>query len=354
MNHRGLAMKRRIRQPASKAGSESRFFRLLTFAACLILLAPSLLKAQGQSGGVISGRVTGARGMPERVMVRLLSEGDIPAAEMYTDSNGLFAFRALPNGTYWVDVQAEGYRPVRQSVWLDMRINPRAQVNLALEPVVKEVTSAGPSIPGSIRSRELNAKNPTGSFDSKAVREYDKGNRNQQEGNLAGAVSHYQRALQIAPDFYPALNNLGAIYLRQKDIARAKEAFLRLLYLNPDDAEPYINLGHVLYQEGKYPEAIERLEEGVKRSPRSSLGHFFLGSACMKLGQLEKAEPNLKMAYSLDPAGMAPARLQLANLYLKRHDLQAASVELEGYLQTNPSDPQAPAIKKMLASIKAH
>ncbi|PYV24861.1 MAG: hypothetical protein DMG27_11850, partial [Acidobacteria bacterium] len=62
----------------------------------------------------------------------------------------------------------------------------------------------------------------------------------------------------------------------------------------------------------------------------------------------------LKEAYSLDPTGMARARLELANLYLRRRDMAAASVELESYLDANPSDPQAPAIKKMLANIAAH
>ena len=48
---------------------------------------------------------------------------------------------------------------------------------------------------------------------------------------------------------------------------------------------------------------------------------------------------------------MAPAHLQLANLYLQRHDYGAAKVQLQTYLQINPSAPQAPAIKKMLADL---
>jgi Tfp pilus assembly protein PilF len=61
----------------------------------------------------------------------------------------------------------------------------------------------------------------------------------------------------------------------------------------------------------------------------------------------------LKAAYALDPAGMISARLQLANLYLKRHDMEAAGAELSFYLQANPSDPQAPVMKNLLAKIRA-
>jgi Tfp pilus assembly protein PilF len=51
---------------------------------------------------------------------------------------------------------------------------------------------------------------------------------------------------------------------------------------------------------------------------------------------------------------MPSAHLQLANLYLKRYEMAAASSELQACLRANPSDPQAPAIKKMLASIAAN
>jgi cytochrome c-type biogenesis protein CcmH/NrfG len=89
----------------------------------------------------------------------------------------------------------------------------------------------------------------------------------------------------------------------------------------------------------------------LQRSPQSAVGNFFLGSAYFKLRETEKAEPLLKKACALDPQHMAPAHLQLANLYLQRHDYGAAKVQLQTFLQMNPAAPQAPAIKKMLADL---
>ncbi len=122
--------------------------------------------------------------------------------------------------------------------------------------------------------------------------------------------------------------------------------------INPDDGEAYINLGHVLYEEGQFRSAVDQLNQGLQRSPQSAVGNFFLGSAYFKLHETEKAEPLLKKACALDPQHMAPAHLQLANLYLQRHDYGAAKVQLQTYLQINPSAPQAPAIKKMLADLE--
>jgi tetratricopeptide (TPR) repeat protein len=278
-----------------------------------------------------------------------LAEGD--ADEMYTDSNGGFAFRSLPSGVYYVVVEAEGYRPVRQAVHVDERVTPVVQVNIALEATNKGSGPAGQIVSGSGSSYELKAKKGPNSFDAKALREFDKGNRKQKEGNFQAAVAHYRKALRIEPDLYPALNDLGTIFERQKDHAQAEAAFVKSLTINPDDGEAYINLGHVLYEEGKYQPAIERLEQGLRHAPRSALGHFFLGSSYLRLGDLDKAEPNLKSASALDPASMARAHLQLANLYLRRGDTNAASAELENYLRANPSDPQAPAIRKRLANL---
>jgi Flp pilus assembly protein TadD len=322
-------------------------------ATISILGAVGALRAQEQINGVIAGRVTNSRGQPQHLLVQLSSPGDILVGDVFTDSNGDFAFSDLRSGIYYVTVEAEGYQPAHETVGIDARSSSRTGIMISLEPAAKERSSPGQIIAGSRNSYALNIKDKSRPFDAKALREFDKGTQKQRAENFQSAVAHYQKALKIEPDFYPALNNLGAIYLRQKNLAQAESAFLKSLETHPEDSEAYVNLGHVSYEQAKYPQAIERLEEGLKRSPRSSVGHFFLGSAYLKVGDLAKAEENLKAACTLDPAGMASAHLQLANLYLKRHDLGAAGVQLQNYLKSNPSDPQGPAIKKMLDSITA-
>lgn len=326
---------------------------LLLCSVCLSSTA-TLLRAQEQINGVVAGRVTDSRGQPQRLLVRLSSGGDILVAQTYTDSNGNFAFSDLRSGLYYVTVEAEGYQPARATVGIDARNSSRTGLLIYLEPAADERKPPGRIIAGSRDSYALNIKEKSRPFDAKALREFEKGNQKQREEDFPSAITHYQKALKIEPDLYPALNNLGAIYLRQSDLARAESAFLKSLEINPRDSEPYINLGHVSYEQAQYPQAIERLEKGLKRSPESAVGHFFLGSAYLKVGDLAKAEENLKAACNLDPAAMASAHLQLANLYLKRRDVNAAGAQLQTYLQSNPSDPQAPAIKKMLDSITAN
>jgi Tfp pilus assembly protein PilF len=250
-----------------------------------------------------------------------------------------------------VMAEAEGFQPVRQAVMLDTHINAKMQVNLVLEAA----TAAGqpsPVISGSASSHTVDAKKLPAPVDPQALREYDKGKTQELKGNIAGAADHYRKALRIKPSYYPALNNLGAVYERQGRHTQAEEMLIKAIGVNPDNGEAYVNLGHSFYEEGRYADAVTRLEEGLKRSPNSATGLFFLGSAELKLGNLGAAESDLKRACALDPQGLPAAHLQLANAYLREHDLQGAAAELQSYLQANPADPQAPAIRKLLASVK--
>ena len=322
-------------------------------AAGLVFLCSGDLPAQ-QDNGVIYGRVSDSRGHPQNLRVQMLAAGDIVADDVFTDPDGQYTFRSLPSGQYWVVVEAQGFEPVRRPVMLDTHVSARMQVNLVLEEPRVTTRAASLTLSGSTSSRAVDARNPTPSFAPQAVRELDKGIARQKKGDLQGAIAHYEKAIDIDPHFYPAFNNLGAAYERQGDHRRAEEVLLKALAINPEDGQSHINLGHVFYEEGRYPEACAQLEDGVKRTPDSASGYFLLGSTFLRLGELDKAVTNLKQALTLDPQGMPRAYLQLANLYLKQHEMTAASAELQAYLRANPSDPQAPAIKKMLASIAAN
>ena len=71
---------------------------------------------------------------------------------------------------------------------------------------------------------------------------YDKAGRLYKDGNFQEAKELYEAALSLDPGYVEALNNLGVIYIRDKDYPMAKQALEKAVRLNPSYVEPYYNL----------------------------------------------------------------------------------------------------------------
>ena len=52
-------------------------------------------------------------------------------------------------------------------------------------------------------------------------------------GDLAGAAASYESLLQIAPRLAPAYNNLGSLYIRQREYRKAEKVLKRGLEVDP-------------------------------------------------------------------------------------------------------------------------
>src|SRR5207244_11923783 len=73
-------------------------------------------------------------------------------------------------------------------------------------------------------------------FPKKAIKEYEKGLDADHQDKREEAIAHYEAALKIAPDFYPAHNNRGSDYLSKSDFAAARKEFEEAIGLNQCDA----------------------------------------------------------------------------------------------------------------------
>ena len=58
-----------------------------------------------------------------------------------------------------------------------------------------------------------------------------------ERGQVDAAIAHYQKALEIKPDYAEAHNNLGAIMARRGQIDAAIAHFQKALEIKPDYAE---------------------------------------------------------------------------------------------------------------------
>ncbi len=320
-------------------------------ALCLSLA--SCAHGQQQIEGNIIGHIRVMRGdtPPERVMVTLEVRG-APMDSMYCDSSGTFGFHNLGPNPYYVIVNDDKYEPIRQLVVIDATsMSPTVFVDLTLIPKKKpQPDHAGaPDAKGS-NPDMVDIHEYTANFPKKAVKEFDKGLSADAAGKRDDAIRHYQKAVEIAPDFYLAHNNLGSDYQAKSDFPNAIQEFDRVLQLNRSDAGAYFNLSNVYMLTGKLDQAQQYLSEGLRRQPDSALGQFLLGSLNIRLNKLPLAEVALLRAIELSPT-MAQARLQLINLFLQQGRKDAAVSQLRDFLDKLPDSPYSAQAKQVLRKL---
>jgi tetratricopeptide (TPR) repeat protein len=83
------------------------------------------------------------------------------------------------------------------------------------------------------------------------------------QGKLDEAIQHFERALQLRPDYADALNNLGFALAKQGRWDEAIQHYERTLQLRPDYAEAHCNLGIALAKQGRWDEAITQLQQAL-------------------------------------------------------------------------------------------
>lgn len=81
--------------------------------------------------------------------------------------------------------------------------------------------------------------------------------------SAAQAEDHLLSLLEKEPENSLIWDRLGNIYLRCGMDAKAQKAFTRSVKADPNNIEPYLSLGDILFHQGKYTEAAEHLNRFV-------------------------------------------------------------------------------------------
>ena len=87
------------------------------------------------------------------------------------------------------------------------------------------------------------------------------------KGKAAEAVSHYEQALSISPDFSAAHVDLGHVLVRSGRFTEALDHFLRALDRRPDDAGTASDVATALFQLGRHAEAVRYYERALASDP---------------------------------------------------------------------------------------
>ncbi|HEX3119337.1 MAG TPA: tetratricopeptide repeat protein [Candidatus Acidoferrum sp.] len=159
------------------------------------------------------------------------------------------------------------------------------------------------------------------------------------EGRTDEAIQDFQQALQIDPDHFIALENLGNAYRQAKRWDDAKSTLERVLQLQPDSAEANYAMGMVYAQTDDANRAYDYLQKALAQKPAYPEALNNLGVLYLRKNQPNDAEASFKEAIRVAPS-FQQSYFNLARLYAIEGNNAAARQVLTDLLQQHPGDPQ--------------
>ena len=148
-------------------------------------------------------------------------------------------------------------------------------------------------------------------------------------GNPDGALGKYQEALKYADgDGDPDVRfNMGIAYKAKGEAEKAIVEYKKALELAPEYAEAHNNLGNILKDQKKFDEAIYHFEASIKIFPDNPNTHNNLGTVYAIKNDIGKAAVHFAKAIRIQPTYF-DARQNLGVAYMRQGRLDAAEREL--------------------------
>jgi tetratricopeptide (TPR) repeat protein len=291
--------------------------------------------------------IRGSLSPPVAAVISLNSVKGPFRAGALVDASGRFRVRKIPGGSYTVLVWAKGRGEARRSIDVGpAQADSRDVIKLNLE--LKDSDFEFKETSKSANTISLTQL----AIPDKAVSEYERGQTEFSKGNFDAGVKHMERAVEIAPLYSEAWNDLGATLYKKQEYARAEECFRRSLDADPASFTPLANLGGVLINLRKFEEALPFSQRAVAVRPFDALANSQLGLAYFELGQLDNAVKYLEIAVKLDPGHFSRPQLFLAEIHARRGEKALAANELAAFLKLHPDNPEADQIKAAIANLR--
>lgn len=161
-----------------------------------------------------------------------------------------------------------------------------------------------------------------------------------QKGKTDEAIAHYNKALELDPNYGEGHYNLANALLRLGRTEEAVAHYEKALEIYPKNISARYNLASVLVQSGRVEEGMAHYRKALELNPRNAAAHNNLGTTLLRLGRVDEAAAHYRQALALDPNN-AQANYNLANTLVPKGRLDEAIQHYRRALQSNPRDAAA-------------
>jgi tetratricopeptide (TPR) repeat protein len=134
-------------------------------------------------------------------------------------------------------------------------------------------------------------------------------------GSLEEAVAVLESGLTLAPDVVELQIELGFVYLKRNDRAKARGMFSKVLERSPERADVLPALARVMAFDGEYAAAADLFRRALGLRPDDAMTRNNLGACLLEMGEREAGEASLRAAVRNAPqmAGLAIMSLAAAS-----------------------------------------
>ena len=165
--------------------------------------------------------------------------------------------------------------------------------------------------------------------------------------NIPKAIGFYEQAITRDPNYALAYAGLSAAYIlspfyagadRRDASAKAKEAALKALRLDPNLAEAHLALGKVFFfSEIDLAGAMREYKRAIELKPNDADAHHWYGNDTLSaLGQFEEAIAEGKRSVELDPLSIV-INVDLGVTFYYAHRYDDAARQLRKTLEIDPT-----------------
>jgi len=153
-------------------------------------------------------------------------------------------------------------------------------------------------------------------------------------GHFALATQVFAKWTEVTPNNPEPWTNLGLCLSRQKRLEEARSVLEHALEINPNYLPAMNNLGEVYQELGEHDLQMKNCLQAVKKHPNSALAFNNLGSAFVELAMFDEAKQAFNTCLKLDPSSFE-ARFNLAKIASRSGDSQLALQYLETFKTDN-------------------
>lgn len=157
------------------------------------------------------------------------------------------------------------------------------------------------------------------------------------KGDYEKAKFDYSQAIRMNERAYRAINNLGLIYMEERELRYAISEFGRAIEINPDFYKPYLNRGIAYMRIGMNERALEDMGRAAMLKPDEPLVYYNRGLIYERVTDLERAVGEFTEAIKLAPS-VALFYKERGRVYVWMQQHRLAESDFSKAIDINPGD----------------